>query len=188
MKTELFGYQLGFYIEEPDKSRDYELTKNVKTWLSCPNEDMVLWEERVKDIISTITAQLLSIQYDYVAIHELELKTLDLNAHFINIYCKVHNGVKMFMPHLVMYYLQYDKSSVIDLLSNLKTTYELVSKGKESLMYSADGRNITTVKKDVLELDDKLNLFTKNLKLIEENITLDSYDVSELINIFKIEK
>ena len=70
----------------------------------------------------------------------------------------------------------------VELLTILKSTYEFISGGLESLLYSADGRNMITVKKDVLEL----NLFTKNLKLIEENIQLDSYDVSELTNIYKI--
>ena len=74
----------------------------------------------------------------------------------------------------------------VELLTILKSTYEFVSGGLESLLYSADGRNMITIKKDVLELNDELNLFTKNLKLIEENIQLDSYDVSELTNIYKI--
>lgn len=185
MKTELFGYQLGFYIEEPNKNRDYELTKNIKTWLSCPEEDMNLWEERVKGLVHDLTRHLLNIQHDYIKLNKLELKTINFKDLFSNMYCKVHEDVKIIIPHLVLYYLKYDKKVVAELLYFLKTTYEFVGDELESMLYSPDGRNLITVKKDILELDDEKNLFAKNLKLIEENIKLESYDVSEIIKIYR---
>ena len=185
MKTPKIGYQLGFYIEEPNKNRDYELTKNIKTWLSCPEEDMNLWGERVKGLVNELTNHLLNIQNDYDKLKGVELSTLNLSILFTNMYCKVHKGVKIIIPHLVMYYLQYDKKATLDLLNNLKVTYELVSDGKEGLIYSPDGRNTDFITKDVLEISMDVNNFDKTLKLIEENIKLESYDVSEIIKIYR---
>ena len=54
INVQLFGYQLGFYIEEenkPTRCRDYEFSSMVNTILKCPNGDMKLWANEVKFLI-----------------------------------------------------------------------------------------------------------------------------------------
>ena len=190
INVHLFGYQLGFLIQEenkPSSYRDYEFSSMINTILKCPDEDMELWANEVKLYIGTAIARLNLVKEDYIKAKGLHFNLLSIDD-FINVlYVNEYKYIQMHIPHLVFYYLKYDKVKVIELLKLQDDLYNLLPKTNVGLLASHSYGHMVSVNRDILGLGNELNHFNNTLKRLTDNnyfFKIENLDVSEIVNIY----
>ena len=190
INVQLFGYQIGFYIQEenkPNKNRDYEFSSMVNTILKCPDEDMELWAGEVKLFIGTAIARLNLVKEDYIKAKGLHFKLLSIDD-FINVlYTNEYKHLQMHIPHLVLYYLKYDSVKVMELLTLLDDMFIMLPKSNSGVVLSLNGGHIINADRDILNLRDEVNNLNTTVKRITDNnyfFKVENLDVSEIVNIY----
>lgn len=190
INVQLFGYQIGFYIQEenkPNKNRDYELSSLSSTLLKCSDEDMGLWVNEVKQFIYIVTSRLILLKEDYLKAKGLEFNIVSINSFVNDCYVNAYKGIQMHIPHLVLYYLKYDSVKVIELLTLLDDLFMMLPKTDNELIMTSGGGHICGITRDILELRNEVNNFNNTLKRITDNnyfFKIENLDVSKIVNIY----
>lgn len=190
INVQLFGYQIGFYIQEenkPNKNRDYELSSLCSTLLKCPDEDMELWVGKVKFLIEDGIEKLNLLKEDYLKAKGLKFNLLSIDEFISVMYVNVYKYIQMHIPHLVLYYLKYDSVKVIELLTLLDDLFIMLPKSNSGVILSLNGGHIINADRDILNLRDEVNNLNTTVKRITDNnyfFKIENLDVSEIVNIY----
>ena len=189
-KVNLFGYQLGFYIQETNssKNRDYELSSAFSTLLNCPEEDIKLWRLEIKKFIDLTISNLKLLEEDIIKVKNLKLNLVNIDSFAISTYYVIYNNIQTHIPHLLWYYLKYDKQLILELLNKANDVFNILPNVKiNNVVYYSYHNGIINITRDILKLGDEVNLFNKTLNRLKDNnnyFNIDNFDITDIVKIY----